>query len=164
MAKIRHLTPPGFKRLTLDGGRVAYSPNTAVRDVHTLFLKDAGPIEYHDPGLDIIGHTRRGHHYYFKTDLKSAFDYVTYERLHAVVDGLGIDLRLLEPRDHFFHEQGEGGLIQGAPASPYLFEIYCRFGGLDFELGQYCEAAGLHCTRYVDDVLLSSDKRCIPLI
>ena len=65
----------------------------------------------------------------------------------------------MTPRQYFFHENGLGGLIQGAPSSPYLFETYCHFGGLDQALLEYCDKLGLYYSRYVDDILISSPRR-----
>lgn len=159
MAKVVHQTPPGFKQ-RLKGTRMIYDPGIIARATHARFdaqTKDH-PLTFHDPLVEVRRHLELGHRYFFKTDLTSAFDQVTAERLHAVLRARGMHLSWLAPRQYFFHEGGRGGLIQGAPSSPYLFETYCRYGGLDRDLYEYCDKLGFHYSRYVDDILISSPR------
>jgi len=51
---------------------------------------------------------------------------------------------------------GVEGLPQGAPTSPYLFNLYCQ--EMDIELGALCENAGVTYTRWLDDFTFSSPK------
>jgi len=157
--KIEHETPLGFRRRT-DGSRITYDPNITVRAVHKRFfsqVKDRS-LTFGDPLVEVRRHLELGHRYFFKTDLTSAFDHVTAEQLQAVLGVRRINYGWLTPAKYFFHEGGRGGLIQGAPASPYLFETYCRYGGLDRELYEYCDKLGFCYTRYVDDILISSNR------
>jgi hypothetical protein len=157
--KIEHETPPGFRRRA-EKGRVTYNPGIAVRAVHKRLHAQvkAHPLTFADPLPEVRQHLERGHRYFLKTDLSSAFDHVTAERLRAALKHRGINPGWLSPLQYFFHEMGRGGLIQGAPASPYLFETYCRYGGLDRDLGEYCDKLGFCYTRYVDDILISSHR------
>jgi hypothetical protein len=158
MAKMAHQTPPGFKRVP--GKRVTYSPQATTRAIHQRFLRqaEASPLYFPDPGQEVANHLRQGHRYFFSTDLESAFDQVTAQRLRQALVWREIKLGWLVPRQYFFHEKGLGGLIQGAPSSPYLFETYCRFGGLDRSLSEYCGKLGFYYSRYVDDILISSPR------
>lgn len=161
MPKITHQTPPGFEQVVLPGGkRILYNPGIGVRATHARFMQqmDEYPLHFTDAGKDVMSHILKGHRYFFSTDLASAFDHVTAERLGGALTWRGISLRWLIPRQHFFHEMGSGGLIQGAPSSPYLFETYCRFCGLDRDLAEYCDKLGFHYTRYIDDILISSSR------
>jgi hypothetical protein len=126
--------------------------------VHARFyaqVKDR-PLAFYDPLPEVRRHLELGHRYFFKTDLSSAFDHVTAERLRKTLTTRRISPKWLVPSQSFFHENGRGGLIQGAPASPYLFETYCRYSGLDRDLYEYCDKLGFWCSRYVDDILISS--------
>lgn len=152
-------TPDGYKKIILAGGRVTYNPSEVVREIHKKFLAEDGVLEYERPEVKVMSHVRLGHTYYFKTDLKSAFDQVTYEMIVKYAEHFAIRLSSLEPREYFFHNQGEGGLIQGSLASPHLFETYCRFSGFDFDLQQYCKKIGFHYTRFADDLLFSAPRR-----
>jgi len=154
MVKMLHQTPPGFKRVP--GKRITYSPRTTARAVHKRFLHQtkSHPLSFPDPSQEIANHLRRGHRYFFSTDLESAFDQVTAERLHHALLWREISPGWLTPRQYFFHENGSGGLIQGALNSPYLFETYCRFGGLDRDLSEYCGKIGFHYSRCADDILI----------
>lgn len=162
MAKIQHKTPEGFRRVRSDG-RTFFRPSLDVHAVHAHFKRLVPPLIHFDPVRELAGHLKRGHRYFFSTDLESAFDSVTAERLQSALEWKDINLELmLRNKKFFFHEEGEGGLIQGAPCSQYLFETYCRFGGLDRDLMEYCGmdlvSPRFHYTRYVDDILISSPQ------
>lgn len=159
MAKIAHQTPEGFTAHH-KGARVTYAPGTIARATHARFFAQTRDktLAFHDPLVEVRRHLELGHRYFFKTDLSSAFDQVTLERLKKTLRVRGINLGWLTPRKYFFHEEGRGGLIQGAPVSPYLFESYCRYGGLDYDLLEYCDKLGFCYTRYVDDILISSHR------
>lgn len=158
--KPAHQTPPGFERVIREKGRVTYKPLLRARAVHLRFAAQtaAHPLFFADPGIEVANHVKRGNRYFFKTDLESAFDQVTAERLRAAFNHRSIPIGWLTPRQLFFHESGRGGLIQGAPNSPYLFETYCKYGGLDRALWKYCDQLGFYYSRYVDDILISSPR------
>lgn len=160
--KLQHETPAGFRRL-IENNRVVYSPNITVRATHARFFEQVKnhKLSFGDPLAEVRRHVELiedGHRYFFKTDLKSAFDQVTIKRLRLVLARRGILPGWMIPQSHFFHERGRGGLIQGAPASPYLFEIYCRYGGLDRTLFEYCDQLGFYYSRYADDILISANR------
>lgn len=160
MAKVIHKTPPGFRRINKDG-RIVYAPSKEVLAVHKQFKKQVPVLYYQDPGRDIANHVRKHQHrYFFVTDLKSAFDCVTLEMLKEPLWLNEIDLEWIDPPEYFFHDSGHGSLIQGAPMSPYLFELYCRFC-VDTLLRHYCDSREppLHYSRFVDDILISSPER-----
>lgn len=161
MIKMLHVSPPGFTRRHEPGSsRITFRPGISAQAVHARFLGQVHthPLSYSDPGKDVVDHVRKGHRYFFSTDLISAFDQVSFQRLRKALFFRSIPPGWLTPQDYFFHENGRGGLIQGAPSSPYLFETYCRFGGLDVELFEYCDKLGFHYSRYVDDILISSSR------
>lgn len=104
--------------------------------------------------------------YFMKLDIEDAFDSVSYKNFIQFVnddwmrwtDGHPREIPLAGRIYHgwpFFH-RGDGGLIQGAPTSPYLFERYCLISGLDDWLRTYAWSRGYTITRYVDDIVISS--------
>lgn len=156
-----HRTPPGFTRITLPGSkRVVYDPGNAARAIHTRFATQVREkwLDYNDPLLMVRSHVDKGHRFFFKTDLSDAFSQCSLRRLDSALTWRRISPGWLTPTRSFFHEGGRGGLIQGAPCSSYLFETYCRFGGLDRELFEYCDKLGFYYTRYVDDILISAPR------
>ncbi len=48
------------------------------------------------------------------------------------------------------------GLPLGAPASPYLFNLYCL--PMDREIGAFCDDHSITYTRYLDDLTFSAEK------
>ncbi len=63
-----------------------------------------------------------------------------------------------EKKINYFHK--EGGLIQGSPESPILFEHFCN-ETIDKELKKFSDKYNLVYTRYRDDLIFSSKKRSI---
>ena len=161
MAKIVHQTPPGFRRVRVrNSSRITFMPEGEARIAHDRFRAQAAtrPLAFVDPGREIMRHVKLGHRFFFTTDLASAFDAVTANRLRGALQWRQIPFGWITPLHFFFHEGGRGGLIQGAPSSSYLFETYCRYGGLDRALFEYCDKLGFHYSRYVDDILISSPR------
>lgn len=57
-------------------------------------------------------------------------------------------------------QRRRGGLVQGGPASPDLFNLYVAIT-LDQPLGELCQRYGLTYSRYLDDLTFSSRERSI---
>lgn len=126
---------------------------------------------------------RRGKFFYI-TDLKNAYPSVDLERLALIIVFLSeyaeYDLRmslkffleddrkellkddplfqeiLLLLQYHFAGLYGKG-LAVGGPLSPYLMNLYCEVY-LDSRLRRWCEKHNIVYTRYVDDLVFSSER------
>ena len=88
-------------------------------------------------------------------DLKNAYGTADVFYLRKTLEGI---VHWNGEERFFFHK--ENGLIQGANASPLLFQLFCSVT-IDQELLDYCEPRNITFTRYVDDLLFSS-QRSIP--
>jgi hypothetical protein len=144
--------PWGFRRKVLEGGRVVYPVVRA--DVYTI-QQDAkcslNPQVRFPSQFDAVRpHLAYASRWYFCIDLHRAFDQVRFERFSDVYE-LPDEVR--HNPDCFFHVGG--GLIQGAPASPHLFQYYCATR-LDPAMRVFCQRSGIVFTRYVDDLLFSA--------
>ena len=162
MLKKVHPVPAGFKiakGFTHKGARQVFNPSLVARQAHKLFLAEVPEVLWLGPLESVRSHIDSGNRFFLKVDLASAFDSVTNSRLVSVLEGCtgwGVDI----PSELFFHEGG--GLIQGAPASQYLFRLYCEQSGLDDDLDRYCQEQnrlnkkGYVWSRYADDIILSA--------
>ncbi|MCP3743910.1 MULTISPECIES: reverse transcriptase family protein [Paenibacillus] len=100
------------------------------------------------------------HGYYMKLDIKDFFHSIKEKELREVlkyyVDDVSINesLTILD----FITKVVTVNefLPQGAVTSPVLSNIYFRF--LDIRISRYCRKFGINYTRYVDDLLFSSDN------
>ncbi len=158
MLKQANPVPPGFKRLSIKG-REVFAPDDFVRELHNHFLNEVPLVRWENQLHTIGRHIDSGNRFFLKVDIASAFDSVRHRELStAVYKDWGWDTYI--PDEYFFHKSG--GLIQGAPASPYLFRLYCERSGLDTELAAYCSEQnklnnkGYVWSRYVDDVIISA--------
>lgn len=115
------------------------------------------PLFYRrDPLEQVLEHLLREHRYYLKLDIEDAFGSV-YPGVHPCLfsgDFAGTNQSKPYHSWPFFHP-GDGGLIQGAPASPALFHWYCVQSGFhrmlrETAIDHYCTV-----TCYMDDVVLS---------
>lgn len=140
--------------------RIVYMPDPAMRARHEALLARVPKIEW-QTSLSCVGkHLQNDSRYYLKLDMSDAYGNVDTKRLtQLLVEKAGNAAE--DVANGFFHPNG--GIIQGAPASPYLFEFYCRESGLDDALRAYQEQISatpghdgdLILTRYMDDIVVS---------
>jgi hypothetical protein len=150
-------TPPGFQRRvkrckkTDKIERFIFSPNSYVRALHERVKEQFNNIVTFTTIEDCLK-TILQYEFIVEVDIKDAFGSVdvTYARslFEGVVQWSG------EPA-YFFHR--ENGLIQGANASPLLFELYCNLT-IDKELVEYCAKRDIGYVRYVDNLFFLSHK------
>lgn len=149
-------TPPGFRRRIVkddDTGkvkRVTFAPNEQTRAIHKDFMREFDWVCFPEIYESIAPHLRNT--FFVKVDIRDAFGSLnvttTKNALQSVVTWKGTER-------FFFHK--EGGIIQGANASPLIFELFCNIT-IDQELAEYCDKRGVTYTRYVDDLIFSSHK------
>lgn len=100
------------------------------------------------------------HVYYLKLDIKDFFHSIKDKKLREVleyyIDDVSVndELTLLD----FIIKVAtiNNSLPQGAVTSPVLSNIYFRY--LDIRISRYCRKFGITYSRYVDDLLFSSDS------
>jgi hypothetical protein len=161
-------------------------PNKTMREIHRFFVRRVtrpkllrgwdlnscmmGSLPHCSPCKNLLRHARN--RYFLCLDIKNAFGSVDREKLtkwlrlslgKPITDPLGHELSFetLEGylRSYFFvEEEMGGGLIQGAPASPDLFNLYAGHY-LDRALNLLAKRYGLTYTRYLDDLLFSSPRK-----
>lgn len=152
MKRIDPITPPGFAKVRGEKGRIFYKilypAYEWIDNLHQERKNDLGIQQYLNQCQCVKPHLRR--RFMLKLDLKHAFDSVTPIKANQYAD-----VYFEKHEEYFFHK--DGGLIQGAPASPLIFHVYCQ-EMLDPTLELYCQQQGLLVTRYVDDILISSQE------
>ena len=148
MSMTKHQTPRGFYRKETEGGRVVFAPDKYTRTLHDGFLESVGEIYYPNQFECVKRHIKN--RFFLKLDLKDAFDSV-----NAIMAEVVLDLDFGFSWKYFFHEKG--GLIQGAPASPAIFHLYCM-EVLDSRIQEWCVLNNLAYSRFVDDILISSPR------
>lgn len=155
------------------------NPNRAMRTVHARLLHGfrqlgiklpsaTGGITGSSPLKNLDYHRRkrgdkhRFNRYFYLLDLKNAFPSIDNEKLIEIVASLFpqelnevvtriLNMYCLSTRDKI------KGLIVGAPASPYLFNLYCEVM-VDQQLRALCEQYQLSYSRYLDDFAFSSTQ------
>jgi len=148
MPSINHPTPPGFLRRRTKKGRLVFEPKSAARAVHVMFLEDLGEVKFFNQFECVKAHM--SNRFFLKLDIENAFDSVD-----AFKADVQLDIDFGDTWMYFFHKKG--GLIQGAPASPIIFHLYCSVV-LDPHMKEWCDLNGLVYTRYVDDILISAPR------
>mgnify|MGYP001607482921 CR=1 FL=1 len=149
MPSVNHPTPPGFIRRRGPKGRIVFEPTDEAYEIHRQFLKTLGKVGFPDQIECISPHLKN--RFFWKIDLQDAFDSVSEWDIEVF-----LDISFGDEGKYFFHRKG--GLIQGAPASHILFNLYCA-EILDEPLREYCQKNNLTYTRYVDDLLFSDSER-----
>lgn len=98
--------------------------------------------------------------YFLLLDLKDAYYQVDIPRLAQVLCEVDLELagqeKVVQAFLQRFCQSRFGGLPQGAPASPHLFNLYCA-KLLDEPLSKICRGAGLTYSRYGDDLVFSGE-------
>lgn len=101
-----------------------------------------------------------GNKTFYLMDIKDAFPSVKVERLSEILRGFSWydfpDPGVTEQYLRRFNVDSKGGLIQGAPASPMLFNMYCFH--MDREIEALCKSSGMVYTRYLDDITISAPE------
>jgi hypothetical protein len=150
----RKKTPPGFVCKTLPSGRIVFAIQRKSLDIRTVHIDVCVELDcivkFTNQFNCVKFHLARSNRYFWKIDLRAAFDHVTFESISSLKD-LPDEVRYTPSL--FFHENG--GLIQGAPASPKLFQLFCQ-QGIDPIIKEFCKRNTLFYTRYADDLLFSS--------
>ncbi|KKT58754.1 MAG: Retron-type reverse transcriptase [Candidatus Giovannonibacteria bacterium GW2011_GWA1_44_25] len=148
VSKIHRETPPGFFRRHGPKGRIVFEPDEITKTIHHLVLKSNRLENVRFPDQFDCIRPHLSNRFFLKLDLRNAFDSVKEFDAEVMLDlHFGLDAK------YFFHQHG--GLIQGAPASPILFNLYCK-EILDKPLVRYCRKSRITYTRYFDDLLFSS--------
>ncbi|WCR29479.1 reverse transcriptase family protein [Paenibacillus thiaminolyticus] len=100
------------------------------------------------------------HGYYMKVDIKDFFHSIKEKKLRDVlkyyIDDVSINENLTILDFIIKVVTVNNYLPQGAVTSPVLSNIYFRL--LDIRISRYCRKFGINYTRYVDDLLFSSDN------
>jgi hypothetical protein len=164
--------------------RVFFAPNAAMRAIHRQILRFARRLLERHFGtlLPHITGSRRGcsfvenatrhgeNRYFYGVDLVRAFHGVRLNRLVGLISSLDTEVRVSKRPSrngrerelfNFFrrycYDAQQGGLMEGPPASPDLFNLYCA-ATLDRQLAELAMRYGLVYTRYVDDLTFSSRR------
>ncbi len=149
-------TPQGFVPRVVDGRLVYKATDPSILDAHdslvAMLLAPYGLRKCSMPDQIVCIHPHLPYRFFLKMDLQDAFGTMTVFGTSVV---LQLDDEFEETWRYFFHK--EGGLIQGAPASPILFHLFMQ-KWIEPDLAVLCEELGLTWTRYVDDFLFSSPR------
>ncbi|MFH1169955.1 MAG: reverse transcriptase domain-containing protein [Candidatus Vogelbacteria bacterium] len=107
--------------------------------------------------------------YIYLLDIHHAYEAVNGWRLANMiadlVPGININISIVEIYYFLYRyclltaigEPDPVGLITGGPASPDLFNLYCSLS-LDLSIGQLVDRYNLTYSRYLDDMVFSSDQ------
>lgn len=137
---------PALFSVVPDGSTKArdiYVPTDEVRTRHEKMLRRLHALEIPFPhaygglpGFGVIDNVRphQQSNYFYKLDIKDAFPSVDHEWLHRTVHDTLVERRVqksdIRDIDHFVEQDaiidGCPGLPLGYPASPFLFNVYCR--------------------------------------
>lgn len=129
---------------------------------YPLFANVTGGIR----GVGIADNVARhaDNYYFYITDLTNAYGSLDQDRLLAQLRDLDQRMNPDEceelVREFCLHPSGKG-IMQGAPASPLLFNIYCV--ALDAKLSSTAVDYGITYTRYFDDLTFSAPKEAGPI-
>lgn len=151
--------------------RTVYRPSDELRAVHHEVLAGLRHLRIDMPfayggvrGRSLLDHVEQhaGHQQFYLLDLKDAFasvdiSHLRSEMFHAV--GPKSPISISRMSDFIRNEatiDGVDGLPLGLPASPMLFNIYCR--KMDQRLGKLCRTEGITYTRWLDDLTFSSSQ------
>lgn len=153
--------------------RPIWSPTDQMRRIHDSFLELLRGIKIDlpnatgaMPGESPLTNLERHRlpdggfpQHFFVLDLTAAYRNVNIDTLASIVSDL-----LIEDYDtvrEFLDRccvSPEGGLYVGSPSSPDLFNLYCEVR-LDRQLRALCQRYDVTYSRYLDDLLFSSEER-----
>ncbi|MFA5926889.1 MAG: reverse transcriptase domain-containing protein [Patescibacteria group bacterium] len=104
-------------------------------------------------------HLRLGNRYYVSMDIASAFESIDGTKLAETICDVDPQYTGKQEEVLTFLQRyclhRNGGLVVGAPASNYWFELYLKVH-LDPAIRTLCQKYRLHYTRFADDLLFSS--------
>lgn len=162
-----------FREIETKGGkkRRVGKPDDEAREFHDGLIKSArytqamrGSLKFrHSTAMNIRPHVENRSNRYYLLDLEDAYGSVALSALADVVMNGGViapDLTRSQTEkklEEFCIDPETGGLIQGAPASQDLFDLYCE--SMDKRLGAFSAGAGFIYTRYRDDLTFSARTR-----
>ncbi len=153
MKKKYRSTPPGFWRKKTEDGRIVFATTSdKIINLHEEVKALLGDVRFLSMNDCVRPHLKN--RFFLRLDIKDAFGSVDVSLL-TLTTSMDFDFEIGQDQVYFYHK--EGGLIQGAPASPLLFQIFCE-RNLDNKMLEYCEYNRLTYTRYADDILISSPK------
>lgn len=118
------------------------------------------------PGKHIVEHNVAPHsnnNEFYMIDIKDAFSAVNLDTLRDIVreqlpsTDQTAPFAVEEFIDDWVDMPNINGLPQGAPTSPYLFNLYCN-ATIDPAIGELADERGHTYTRYLDDLTLSSKR------
>jgi len=156
--KIRSVPAKGYFRVikrNKDGSikRVYFPPSREVRKRHKKIL-NSPELKNLNYSLKETIKPHLKNIYFVVMDIEDAFGSVTLSK----VEDFGWDFIYKENMEFFFHiNWGDESLIQGAPASPKIFELFLK-STIDLKLEEFCVKRGIVYSRYVDDFIFSSKK------
>lgn len=139
--------------------RILHEPNDRLKQLQRLILKYLYTLAYYRnkhehgfvPGRSIYTNAsaHKGNDRFWKLDIKDAFPSTTPDKLQPYF-----------PRDTWFFKRycfvnynGRSMLPQGAPTSPYLFNIV--MSSVDAQMASVAESMHIVYTRYADDITIS---------
>lgn len=111
-----------------------------------------GSTKKRDGVLNAKLHSGLLHH--FKTDVSSFFDYVTYRNVNVALLGLGFSRQIAEMITKLVTYKGH--VSQGASTSAFIANLVGLT--IDKKILEICQGRDIIYTRYVDDMLFSSNR------
>jgi len=157
--------------------RLIHAPNTAMSSLHTCLIKELRPYTHQKmPSAcggvkggsvvqTLLRHKNRDgtfKRYLYALDLKNAYSQVCMPKLAEILySNISRELFLsAQTAEKFLKKycmrEPTPGLVIGGGSSPDLFNIYCEYM-IDQALRRKCDAFDITYTRYIDDLLFSSD-------
>ncbi len=179
---LRDVTFIKGKTVTNGKTRVHYIPNKSIVLIHTLLINELGKFKIPLPSAtgwekgssvrkNLLRHVNGDylfHTFWYKVDISHAYEHVSPEGLALILHELYSGVPPAEIKSYlksFFFLPGKtkhvvtentGGLVEGFPASPKLFNLYAEFM-IDTNLREYCGKSAITYSRLGDDLLFSSD-------
>jgi len=162
---------PCFDKIEVEG-RVFFRPNEKMTKIHRFFIKAVCEFIFKTGGEYVFSNQHyknrlncvtkhRFNRFFYRTDIRHFFDSISCQEMTNIIWRLNPDgwkqtkeEIYLFLQKYFFHS--DGGLVIGANASPFLADLYA-FYKLDLPLVKVCKKYQVTYTRFVDDLIFSSD-------
>ncbi len=167
-----HFSERRIPKKGADGDRVKFRtifiPNEEAMLWHRLTLEEMYKDRLVDnpwaiggmPGMSLIDNVlpHAENLSFYTLDAVNAFGNVSIDKLRETLKTAAEEGKTTEDYTDFLDDFGwtyrTPGLPQGAPCSPYFFNLYCQ--AMDYELGDFCNEHGITYTRWLDDFTFSS--------